>query len=151
MVGRGRFLREAGKGKPKKMPRPLEVFIVEDDPAGCMELEDLLRSIGHSVAARADSVDGAFSSLARLKNIGIVPDVAVINANWNEAAAHRVVLALRTRGIPVVVDAGTTGVEMPPSWNVEYYGTLFGKDRIREALDTISRFGQTRSRPVAVI
>jgi CheY-like chemotaxis protein len=152
MITSGRFLRSAADRPADKGPRSLKVLVVEDDPRRCMELEDLLRNIGHSVVARAASVESVSLSLARLRDIGIVPDVAVMDARWNEAPARRVLLALKTRGIPVVVEAGReVGDTMPRGSQKELGGTTFSKETMRDALDAISRFGRRRSRPVSMI
>jgi hypothetical protein len=151
MMGNVHFLKADVEGT-EATPRILKVFVVEDDPSGQLKLEDLLRSSGHDVVARADAADSAFSSLARLRDIGIVPDVAVIGAEWKDPAAHRVVLALRARGIPVVVGAlGEETGTRPPHWTDQFIGNLFGRDGIRDALAAISRFVPTRSRPIDVI
>jgi len=79
------------------------VFVVEDDPQQALRLEDLIADLGHRIIATATSVDAAFATLNDLRDGGIVPDVAVVDADLAGEAPQRIIVALDARGVPVVI------------------------------------------------
>jgi len=83
---------------PEPTPR---VFIVEDESMLVMLLEDLLPTLGYTVAGSAASVDDA---LAELERTAI--DVAVVDVNLAGTPSFPVADALRDRGVPFVFTTG---------------------------------------------
>jgi len=84
------------------MAEPARILLVEDEPLIAMMLEDVLETLGHSVAAVCDSVAGA---LARLGDGGI--DAAILDVNLRGGEqSWPVADALADRGIPFVLASG---------------------------------------------
>ena len=81
-------------------PAP-RVFIVEDESMLVMLLEDLLPTLGYTVAGSAGSVEQA---LAEIESAEI--DVAVVDVNLAGTPSFPVADALRERGVPFLFTTG---------------------------------------------
>ena len=81
-------------------PAP-RVFIVEDEFLLVMLLEDLLPTLGYTVAGSAGSVEHA---LAKLDTAEV--DLAVVDVNLAGEPSFPVADALRARGVPFLFTTG---------------------------------------------
>lgn len=84
------------------------VFIVEDEFMLVMLLEDLLPTLGYSVAGSARSVEQALTDL-QANEI----DLAVVDVNLAGTESFPVADALRERGIPFLFTTGYGQQGMP--------------------------------------
>lgn len=82
----------------------LSILAVEDEALIAMELEDMLRELGHEVIGPAPTINAALSLLRTTH-----PDAAVVDANLAGQHAGPIIEALRENGIPVIL---TSGYEM---------------------------------------
>ncbi|AZQ66890.1 response regulator [Silicimonas algicola] len=80
---------------------PLTILAVEDEALIAMELEDLLKDLGHNVMGPASTPAAAIELLQSRK-----PDVAVVDANLAGKSAQPVVDALKDAGVPVILASG---------------------------------------------
>ena len=107
------------------------ILVVEDEPLIAMMLEDFLETLGHSVHATCESVEGA---IAEAEKGGF--DVAILDVNLNGETAWPVAHALRNKRIPFVLATGGH-VEPPPA---EFAGVPviekpYTVDRVTPALE----------------
>ncbi|WP_313928473.1 response regulator [Pseudoxanthomonas sp.] len=84
------------------------VFIVEDEFMLVMLLEDLLPTLGYSVAGSAGSVEQALTDLEANEI-----DLAVVDVNLAGTESFPVADALRERGIPFLFTTGYGQQGMP--------------------------------------
>ena len=90
-------------------PRPLRLFLVEDEALIAMELEDIVEDLGHEVVGLASSVETALEALREL-----VPpaDAAIVDANLGGSLASPVVAELKRRNVPTVLASGYSRSEL---------------------------------------
>ncbi len=84
------------------------ILIVEDEPLIAMMLEDVLDSLGHTVAATCDTVADA---LVRIGQGGF--DIAIIDVNLNGERVWPVADRLAAQGVPYILATGGH-IEPPP-------------------------------------
>ena len=83
--------------------RRLSLMVVEDEALIALELETLLRELGHRVATSAGTVGDA---LAAIKAPTVHIDAALLDANLGGESAAVVAEALDARSVPFVVTSG---------------------------------------------
>jgi CheY-like chemotaxis protein len=107
------------------------ILVVEDEPLIAMMLEDFLETLGHSVHATCDNVDGA---IAETEKGGF--DVAILDVNLGGETAWPVAHALRDKQIPFVIATGGH-VEPPPAEfkDVPIIEKPYTVDRVTPALE----------------
>ena len=89
--------------------KQLQIFVVEDEAMIMLDLEDILRDLGHEVLGTAANPQTA---LDLLDGLVAAPDVAIVDANLGGSSARPVVDALESHGIPVVLTSGYGASEL---------------------------------------
>ncbi len=74
---------------------PLRVFVVEDEVAVSLLIEDAVEALGHTVAHTATNIREAMHLAATAQF-----DVALLDLNLNGQKAHALPVALKARGKP---------------------------------------------------
>ena len=82
-------------------PRPLSVFLVEDDTLIQMMVADMIEELGHSVTAQASDLNQALS-LAQTADF----DVAILDVNLKGQRIDPVAEALSRRDLPFIFASG---------------------------------------------
>jgi CheY-like chemotaxis protein len=86
----------------------LRILIVEDEMMVVLDLEDMIRELGHVVAASAMRIEAAleYAGSAEL-------DVAILDVNVAGRMSFPVAKALQARGIPVIFSTGYGASALP--------------------------------------
>lgn len=87
----------------------LRIFIVEDEMMVVLDLEDMIREMGHLVAATATRIDAA---LKQAKSSEI--DFAILDVNVAGRMSFPVAEILQSRGIPFIFATGYGVSALPP-------------------------------------
>jgi CheY-like chemotaxis protein len=107
------------------------ILVVEDEPLIAMMLEDFLETLGHSVHATCDNVEGA---IAEAKKGGF--DLAILDVNLAGETAWPVARALRDKRIPFVIATGGHVEPPPPEFkDVPVIEKPYTVDRVTPALE----------------
>lgn len=90
------------------MSENLRILIVEDEMMVVLDLEDMIREMGHVVAASAMRIEAALD-YARSGDF----DVAILDVNVAGRMSFPVAEALRARGIPFIFATGYGASALP--------------------------------------
>jgi DNA-binding response OmpR family regulator len=86
----------------------LRILIVEDEMMVVLELEDMIREMGHVVVASATRIDAALECARSVEC-----DVAILDVNVAGRMSFPVAEALRARGIPFIFATGYGASALP--------------------------------------
>jgi CheY-like chemotaxis protein len=86
----------------------LRILIVEDEMMVVLDLEDMIRELGHVVVASAMRIEAALEYAASADF-----DVAILDVNVAGRMSFPVAKVLRARGIPVIFATGYGMSAMP--------------------------------------
>jgi len=86
----------------------LRVLIVEDEMMVVLDLEDMIRQMGHIVAASAMRIEAALEYASRAEF-----DVAILDVNVAGRMSFPVAELLRERGIPFIFATGYDASALP--------------------------------------
>lgn len=87
----------------------LRILIVEDEMMVVLDLEDMIREMGHVVAATATRIDTALEEAAKSEI-----DLAILDVNVAGRMSFPVAEILRGRGIPFIFATGYGVSALPP-------------------------------------
>jgi len=107
------------------------ILVIEDEPLIAMMLEDFLETLGHSVHATCDNVQGA---IAEVEKGGF--DIAILDVNLGGETAWPVAQTLRDKQIPFVIATGGHVEPPPPEFSdVPLIEKPYTVDRVTPALE----------------
>lgn len=121
------------------MNEPLRIFIVEDEMMVVLDLEDMIREMGHIVAATATRVDAALDHAT-----GSEFDFAILDVNVAGRMSFPVAEALRARDIPFIFATGYGVSALPPE--LRDHPTLQKPFRMADLVRQITRHALPRTR-----
>lgn len=87
------------------------LLLAEDEPLVAMDLENRLEDFGYRVVTTVDSLDGALQALEQ----GILPDIALLDANLQGESSVPAALELHRRGVPTVFITGYDRIDGLPA------------------------------------
>jgi DNA-binding response OmpR family regulator len=92
------------------MPAPLRIFVVEDEMAIALLIEDMLADLGHQVAGLAMRLPQAMEAAKTVS-----ADLAILDINLDGRKSFPVAQVLQDRGIPFLFASGygARGLEPP--------------------------------------
>lgn len=90
----------------------MRVFVVEDEALVAMNLEDMLRDLGCTVAGTAMQVEQA----ERMLSGGLACDVAILDVNLGGDMVYPLAGRLRREGVPIVFATGYGQEGLPEEW-----------------------------------
>jgi len=89
----------------------LNVFVVEDEFAVLLMLEDMLSELGCNLAGTASRMTEAHKLLGETS-----PSVAVLDVNVAGEPVYPLAAVLASRNVPIVFSTGYGGSGMDPQW-----------------------------------
>ncbi len=127
------------------MPRPelmldsKRILVVEDEPIIAMALEEMLETLGCSIAGSAHSLETAFAMAET-----VTADAAILDLNLNGSTSFEVAAELSRRGIPYLFATGygEAVLDARPA-NVSVVHKPYGLDEIDDALTALFAAGQS--------
>ena len=84
-------------------PKPLALFLVEDEALIAMDLEAIVEDMGHQVLGPSANVHQA---ITLLESLPVPPDAAIVDANLGGVSALPIIQALKAAHIPTIIASG---------------------------------------------
>ena len=110
------------------------VLVVEDEVLVGMMIEEMLRALGHEIAALSTHLDEALA-LATTAAF----DVALLDINLNGKQSFAVADAIRARGLPFLFATGYgSRILTAPYRDAPILQKPFSRDELRQALDRVA-------------